>query len=103
MSSKNTLGAQDETREIAAGALEHDDREGGDNTVAQKLSNELDNWRRQRGGSRPKRPEAGNGSNPQSSSGPARTIKVRGHETLVVRRPPKLPPKPEADSAPDKT
>jgi hypothetical protein len=101
MSSKETLGAQDETREIAAGAVEHDDREGSDHTVAQKLSNELDNWRRQRGGSRPKRSEAGNGSNGQSS-GPARTIKVRGHETLVVRRP-KLPPKPESDSAPDKT
>jgi hypothetical protein len=46
------------------------------------------------------RSQISNGSNGQSS-GPARTIKVRGHETLVVRRP-KLPPKPE-DSAPDKT
>ena len=101
MSSKETLGAQDETRETAAGLVDHDDREGNDSPVAQKLSNELDNWRRQRNGSKPKRPEDGNGSNSQSS-GPGRTIKVRGHETLVVRRPPKLPPKPEADSASDK-
>ena len=100
MSSKETLGAQDETRETAADVVEHDDREGSDNTVAQKLSHELDNWRRQRNGSKPKRPEVSNGSN-QQSSGPARTIKVRGHETLVVRKP-KLPPKPESEAASDK-
>jgi len=99
MSSKEIPGAQDETRETAADLADHDDRESS-SPVAQKLSNELDKWRRQRNGSRPKRPELGNGSNSQPS-GPARTIKVRGHETLVVRRP-KLPPKPEADSAPDK-
>jgi hypothetical protein len=97
MSSKETLGAQDETRVTAAGLAEHEDREGSDNPVAQKLSHELDSWRRQRNGARPKRPEFGNGSN-QQASGPARTIKVRGHETLVVRKP-KLP-KPESDSAP---
>jgi len=100
MSSKETPGAQDETRETGADIVAHDDREGSDNTVAQKLSHELDNWRRQRNGSKPMRPQVSNGSNGQSS-GPARTIKVRGHETLVVRRP-KLPPKPE-DAAPDKT
>jgi hypothetical protein len=97
MSSKETLGAQDETRVTAADLAEHEDREGSDNPVAQKLSHELDNWRRQRNGARPKRPEFSNGTN-QQSSGPARTIKVRGHETLVVRKP-KLP-KPESDSAP---
>ena len=99
MSSKETLGAPDEMRETAADIVTHDDREGSDHTVAQKLSHELDNWRRQRGGSRPKRPEVSNGSNGQSS-GPARTNKVRGHETLVVRKP-KLAPKPESDSASD--
>ena len=98
MSSKQTLGAQDETRDTAAGVSPLADREGGDTTVAQKLSNELDNWRRLRNGSKPKRPEIGNGSSGQSS-GPARTIKVRGHETLVVRKP-KMP-KTESDSAPD--
>ena len=100
MSSKETPGAQDDTRETGADIVAHDDREGSDNTVAQKLSHELDTWRRQRNGSKPMRPQISNGSNGQSS-GPARTIKVRGHETLVVRRP-KLPPKPE-DVAPDKT
>ena len=100
MSSKDILGAQDDTREVAADAPEHDAREGSDNSLAKKLSNELDNWRRQRNGSKPKRPEAGNGSNTQSS-GPARTIKVRGHETLVVRKH-KLPPKPESEAASDK-
>jgi hypothetical protein len=99
MSSKEILGAQDEARETGTANMAQD-RETGDNTVAQKLSHELDNWRRQRNGSKPMRPQVSNGSNGQSS-GPARTIKVRGHETLVVRRP-KLPPKPE-DSAPDKT
>jgi len=96
MSSKEIPGAQDETRETAADSAEHGDREAGNNPVAQKLSNELDNWRRQRNGARPRRPEITNGSNSQPS-GPARTIKVRGHETLVVRKP-KLP-KPESDSA----
>jgi len=95
MSSKETLGAQDETRETAADIADHDDREAG-SPVAQKLSNELDRWRRQRNGARPRRPDMTNSSNSQPS-GPARTIKVRGHETLVVRKP-KLP-KPDSDSA----
>jgi hypothetical protein len=101
MSSKETPGAQDETRETGADIVAHDSRQGSDTTVAQKLSNELDNWRRQRNGSKPLRPQVSNGSNGQSA-GPGRTIKVRGHETLVVRRPPKLPAKPE-DVAPDKS
>ncbi len=53
------------------------DKEGGETTdggenndsLATKLSQELSNWRRKR------------------TSEPARTIKVRGHETLVVRKP----------------
>jgi len=94
MSSKEIPGAQDEMRETEPAEQEH--RDGSDNPVAQKLSNELDKWRRQRNGGRPRRPEISNGSS-QQSSGPARTIKVRGHETLVVRKP-KLP-KPESDSA----
>jgi hypothetical protein len=99
MSSKEIPGAQDDTRDTPAG-LEHDGQEGSDNPVAQKLSHELDKWRRQRNGARPRRLDASNGSTPQAS-GPARTIKVRGHETLVVRKS-KLPPKPESDSASDK-
>ncbi len=52
MSSKETPGAQDDTREIGAESAVHDDRQGSDNTVAQKLSHELDNWRRQRNGAK---------------------------------------------------
>ena len=103
MSSKQTLGAQDETRETTSDARAREEQESraeSDNSLAKKLSNELDNWRRQRNGAKPKHPENGNGSTTQSS-GPARTIRVRGHETLVVRRP-KLPPKPEAEFASSK-
>ena len=95
MSSKEFPGAQDDLRDTPAG-LEHEGNGSSDNPVAQKLSNELDKWRRQRNGARPRRPEISNGSNPQTS-GPARTIKVRGHETLVVRKS-KLPPRPESAS-----
>ncbi|HVA78493.1 MAG TPA: hypothetical protein VNF27_11385 [Candidatus Binataceae bacterium] len=67
--------------------------DGADNeSVASKLSEELSNWRRKRTSSRPARPEM-TGSN---HSEPARTIKVRGHETLVVRKA-KLAPKPPAN------
>ena len=99
MSSKQTLGVQDEPREGEADMAEHDDR-GDGNNVAQKLSNELDTWRRQRSGAKPQRPVINTSSNGQSS-GPGRTIKVRGHETLVVRKH-KIPPKPESDSVSDK-
>lgn len=52
--------------------------------LASKLSKELSNWRRRRTSSRPVRNEAG-GSSFQADA--ARTIKVRGHETLVIRKP----------------
>jgi len=90
MSSKDTLGAPDEARESAEQADERDD-----DSLATKLSKELSNWRRQRNVSRPKRPD-NNASN--NSSEPARTIKVRGHETLVVRKP-KMVQKPPSNSA----
>ena len=64
--------------------------DGADNdSVASKLSQELSNWRRKRTSSRPARPEMMGGSN---HSEPARTIKVRGHETLVVRKSKLKPP-----------
>ncbi|MGH7782000.1 MAG: hypothetical protein ACREQR_19455 [Candidatus Binataceae bacterium] len=67
--------------------------DGADNdSVASKLSQELSNWRRKRTSSRSARPEM-SGSN---HSEPARTIKVRGHETLVVRKA-KLAPKPPSN------
>ena len=86
MSSKDNLGAPEDAQENAG---ENGDRD--DSSVASKLSKELSNWRRQRNVSRPRRPE--NGSSSNSGSEPARTIRVRGHETLVVRKP-KLAPKP---------
>ncbi len=58
---------------------------GQDNDLlASKLSKELSNWRRSRTSSRPRNSD---GLSQNFSSDPARTIKVRGHETLVVRKP----------------
>jgi len=74
------------------------DKESGESTengqdnesLTSKLSEELSNWRRNRTSSQPRHSD-GPGQNFQSE--PARTIKVRGHETLVVRKP-KLAGKP---------
>jgi hypothetical protein len=55
-----------------------------DDALTNKLSNELNNWRRRRSNGRPKRSEDER-VNYQTES--ARTIKLRGHETLVVRKP----------------
>ncbi len=68
---------------------------GKDNdSLASKLSQELSNWRRKRTSSRPR-----NSDQPSQTfqSEPARTIKVRGHETLVVRKP-KLVSKPTTNT-----
>jgi hypothetical protein len=65
---KSLDGAADESRE--------------NDSVASKLSRELSNWRQRRSSTRPSRPNAP----AQNHSEPARTIKVRGHETLVVRK-----------------
>ncbi|MGH7836448.1 MAG: hypothetical protein ACREQC_01340 [Candidatus Binataceae bacterium] len=63
-------------------------------SVADKLSKELTNWRQRRTNGRtnglPRRDEPSNGD---FQSDAARTIKVRGHETLVVRKS-KVAPKP---------
>ncbi len=58
--------------------------------LASKLSRELSNWRRRRTAGHQRRTDGPRG-NFQSDA--ARTIKVRGHETLVIRKP-KLSPKP---------
>ncbi|MFI5352324.1 MAG: hypothetical protein ACHQZS_05105 [Candidatus Binatales bacterium] len=74
------------------------DERGADHeseSLTSKLSKELSNWRRRRTTSRPIGVDSGSGNN---HSEPARTIKVRGHETLVVRKA-KLAPKPPADPA----
>ncbi len=98
MSAKETPGAQDSVPETSGNV---DDQNGqDDSSVANKLSKELSNWRRQRHGSRPKRPSNGNAPEVQQSE-PARTIKVRGHETLVVRKPKLVPKPPSADPASD--
>jgi hypothetical protein len=68
---------------------------GQDNdSLASKLSQELSNWRRKRTSSQSRHSD-GPGQNFQSE--PARTIKVRGHETLVVRKP-KLVAKPPTNT-----
>ncbi len=61
-----------------------------------KLSKELNNWRRRRTSSRPNRND---GPAPNHSE-PARTIKVRGHETLVVRKPKIVASKPPSNPTP---
>ncbi|HTT77060.1 MAG TPA: hypothetical protein VMF50_13910 [Candidatus Binataceae bacterium] len=66
------------------------DRDG--EAVASKLSKELNNWRRRRTSGRPHRFDGGK-SNGNFQADAARTIKVRGHETLVIRKP-KLTGKP---------
>jgi hypothetical protein len=69
--------------------------DGQDNdSLASKLSKELSNWRRKRTSSRPRNAD---GPSQNFSSEPARTIKVRGHETLVVRKP-KLAGKPPTNT-----
>ncbi len=64
-------------------------------SLTSKLSKELSNWRKKRTTGRPIRIDHGSGNN---QSEPARTIKVRGHETLVIRKA-KLAPKPPANPA----
>jgi hypothetical protein len=78
------MSAQDaENEPQATDSAEHSDRENS--SVADKLSKELSNWRRQRTGGRSHR--ANDGPSPSFKSDSARTIKVRGHETLVIRKP----------------
>jgi hypothetical protein len=61
-----------------------------------KLSKELNNWRRRRTSSRPTRVDGP----AQNHSEPARTIKVRGHETLVIRKPKIAAPKTPSNPTP---
>jgi len=75
-----------------------EDERGADHeseSLTSKLSKELSNWRRRRTTARPMGVDHGSGNN---HSEPARTIKVRGHETLVVRKA-KVIPKPPANPA----
>jgi len=78
MSSQDPSSDMAHQEEIPQGADRDND------AVASKLSKELNNWRRRRTNGRPNRNE-GESGNYQTES--ARTIKLRGHETLVVRKP----------------
>jgi hypothetical protein len=73
-----------ETTDEPANEEESRDADHDSDSVASKLSKELSNWRRRRTSGRPRNGEAMSSSY-QSDS--ARTIKVRGHETLVIRKP----------------
>lgn len=71
----------------------------GDNDLASKLSKELSNWRRKRGGGPAARFRDQRAISKAPLSEPARTIKVRGHETLVIRKS-RIAGKSRPDSAP---
>jgi hypothetical protein len=83
MSSQDPTSNAEREEDILEGA------ERDNEAVASKLSKELNNWRRRRTNGRPKRNE-GERTNYQTET--ARTIKLRGHETLVVRKPKLLKP-----------
>lgn len=81
---RDQMSSQDTIDEATAEEenVRNTDREN--DSLASKLSKELSNWRRRRTGGHPRRDD-GSSSNYKSES--ARTIKVRGHETLVIRKP----------------
>ncbi len=87
------MSAQDMTEEPVREEETGREDEQNSDLLASKLSKELSNWRRRRttGGGRPRQDE---GLNSAFKTEAARTIKVRGHETLVVRKP-KLSSKPQ--------
>jgi hypothetical protein len=92
------MGSQETMNPTEHEGLRSDDREG-DSDLASKLSKELSNWRRKRGSggfrAHDERPIIAKAP----LSEPARTIKVRGHETLVIRRP-KVVSKPRPENPP---
>jgi len=92
MSSSDPNGQADSEREAASDEQEKD-------SLANKLSKDLANWKRKRTSSRPHRPIENHQSSSRQSE-PARTIKVRGHETLVVRKP-RLAAKPPSNASQD--
>lgn len=78
------MSSQDPSSDTARQEDTSEAAERDNDAVASKLSKELNNWRRRRTNGRPKRNE-GERASYQTES--ARTIKLRGHETLVVRKP----------------
>jgi hypothetical protein len=81
---RTEMSSQDPSSDTAQPQVVSQGAEGDNDAVASKLSRELSNWRRRRSNGRPRRSE-GERVNYQTDS--ARTIKLRGHETLVVRKP----------------
>ena len=79
MSSQDTPDEIEKENESAMDADQNND------SLATKLSQELSNWRRRRTTARPRQGEP-NGAGSSSQSESARTIRVRGHETLVIRK-----------------
>jgi len=78
------MSLQDESDQGSQADAQSRDDERENDSVANKLSDELNNWRRRRTHGRPQRTE---GPRASFQSDSARTIKVRGHETLVIRKP----------------
>ena len=87
MSSQDTSDDIDKENESAVDADQNNDE------LATKLSQEFSNWRRRRTTARPRQSEPDGAGSNASQSESARTIRVRGHETLVIRKP-KLVAKP---------
>lgn len=88
------MSAQDMTEESVTEDVTEQEEERNSDLLASKLSKELNNWRRRRtSGSGPRHDDGGLNAAFKTES--ARTIKVRGHETLVIRKP-KLAAKPAA-------
>jgi hypothetical protein len=81
MSSQDTSDDVDKENESAMDADQNNDE------LATKLSQELSNWRRRRTTARPRQSEPDGAGAGASQSESARTIRVRGHETLVIRKP----------------
>ncbi len=92
MSSQDTSDDIDKEHESAAHA-DQSNHENNNDELASKLSQELSNWRRRRTTARPRQSESDGAGSNASQSESARTIRVRGHETLVIRKP-KLVSKP---------
>jgi len=95
------MASQETSSNPVEGDASDEHAEQNNDALASKLSKELSNWRRRRTSART-RPVDSFSGNGKPRSEPARTIKVRGHETLVIRKS-KPVIKPRSDSAPDET
>jgi hypothetical protein len=81
------MSSQDTPNDIDKENESDMDADQSNDSLATKLSQELNNWRRRRTTARPRQSEPDGASSNAAQSESARTIKVRGHETLVIRKP----------------